>query len=264
MIIKCGPELFACLRDPESREGLQELTKCGDKNSKRVQNQIKELQHMEVPEDSDICSARILDEYPTKQLASFSRSAVIKCANMYKDDDVTPQKPISFNNPPLKMNLNEHSGKWWRTHTDSWDNWDCSFMNFVEATDGDWKLHIEYQVKTAMRGLIRRQLAEYIAAHGIEERQFGTTLVMWDTETTEVWKLLHKTDDARMFAICAKTQIPRPRIDNIFLIVSRTPELSEPSLKEMKVAANERGINWNNFFELKNNNCNNDIPIIPF
>ena len=264
MLIKCGPELIACLGDEESRKGLQALMKCGDPNSERIQKQGKELQHLEIPGDANIASARILDEYPASQLAAFSRSVVQKCSHINKANTLNPQECISFKNEPLAMDISEHKGKWWRTHTNSWDNWDGSYMTFAEAKDGDWELHINYQVETAMRGTIRRTIVENLPADEIRNRQFGTQLIMWDTETTEVWKLLHKTDDARLFVICASTQIPQPRIDSIVLIVSRSPQLSKGSEMEMKQAVQDRGLVWEHFFALDCSKYKEDIPVIPF
>jgi hypothetical protein len=137
-------------------------------------------------------------------------------------------------------------------------------MTFVEAERGDWELHINYQVETAMRGTIRRTIVERIPAEDIEERQFGTRLVMWDTETTEIWKLLHRTEDARLFVIRAATQIPQPRIDSIVLIVSRTPRLSAESEVSMKRAVEERGLQWNHFFALDNGKYIPEAPVLPF
>ncbi len=264
MLFRCGPALIACLLDPESRAGLKALMECSDKNSERMKRQIVECSHMEIPEDANICSVRVLDEYPTRQLAAFSQCVVTKCVLSNKDNDSSPQDCISYINPPMTMDITEHRGKWWRTHTDSWDNWDGSYMTFIEADCGDWELHINYQVETAIRGPIRRTIVENIEANGIKDTQFGTQLVMWDTETTEVWKLLHKTEDARMFVICATTQIPSPRKDSIVLIVSRNPQLSEASANEMKNAVKERGLEWEHFFVLDNSKYKEDIPVIPF
>ena len=264
MFLKCGPELIACLFDEESRKGLKALMTCGDLNSERILKQKKELQHLEIPGDANIASARVLDEYPTRQLAAFSRSVVQKCSHISKAGVVNPQNRISFNNDPMAMDIREHRGKWWRTHTNSWDNWDGSYMTFAEAKDGNWELHINYQVETAMRGTIRRTIVEDLPAEEIRNNQFGTRLVMWDTETTEIWKLLHKTDDARLFVICASTQIPQPRIDSIVLIVSRYPQLSKESEMEMKQAVKERGLSWEHFFTLDCTKYQEDIPAIPF
>ena len=115
-----------------------------------------------------------------------------------------------------------------------------------------------------MRGTIRRTIVENLPADEIRNRQFGTQLIMWDTETTEVWKLLHKTDDARLFVICASTQIPQPRIDSIVLIVSRSPQLSKGSEMEMKQAVQDRGLVWEHFFALDCSKYKEDIPVIPF
>lgn len=264
MIISCGPELMACLIDEESRKGLQALMECGDPNSERIQRQRAELSHLEIPEDANIASARILDEYPTRQLAAFSKSMVQKCSRFNQMNIASPQECISYNGEALNMDMNEHRGRWWRTHTDSWDNWDGSYMTFVETGNGDWKLHINYQVETEMRGTIRRTIVEDISAEGISEKHFGTRLIMWDTETTEVWKLLHQTEDARLFVICASTQIPQPRKDSIVLIVSRSPQLSDNSEREMKLAIEERGLNWDHFFILDNNKYKENVPVIPF
>jgi|GEM_PF-2106146 len=264
MIIKCGPELIACLRDKESRKGLQALMECGNPNSERIQKQEKELKYLEIPGDANIASARILDEYPASQLASFSRSVVQKCSHINQKNVLNPQECISFKGEPMTMDIFEHKGKWWRTHTNSWDNWDGSYMTFAEAKDADWELHINYQVETAMRGTIRRTIVENIPADEIKNSQFGTRLTMWDIETTEVWKLLHKTDDARLFVICASTQIPQSRIDSIVLIISRSPQLSKKSEIEMMQAVKERGLVWEHFFALDCSKYKEDIPVIPF
>jgi len=264
MVIKCGPELIACLRDEESRKGLQALMQCSDPNSERIKKQEKELDHLEIPGDANIASARILDEYPAGPLAAFSRNLIKKCSHVNQTNVPVPQKCISFKNEPLAMDISEHKGKWWRTHTDSWDNWDGSYMTFAEGKDGEWELHINYQVETAMRGTVRRTIVENLPADKIEHNQFGTRLIMWDTETTEVWKLLHKTDDARLFVIRASTQIPQPRIDSIVLIVSRTPQLSEKSEMEMKQAVKDRGLVWDHFSVLDCSKYKEDIPVIPF
>jgi len=264
MLFRCGPELMACLADKESRTGLQALMECGDPNSERIKKQEEELKYLEIPGDANIASARILDEYPATQLAKFSRSVVQKCSNISKAKVLNPQKPIGYNGEPLKMDITEHKGKWWRTHTNSWDNWDGSYMTFVEAGDGDWELHINYQVETAMRGTIRRTIVENLPANEMKERQFGTRLIMWDTETTEVWKLLHQTDDARLFVICASTQIPQPRIDSIVLIISKTPRLSKESEIQMKQAVKDRGLVWEHFFALDCSKYKENIPVIPF
>ncbi len=87
---------------------------------------------------------------------------------------------------------------------------------------------------------------------------------MWDTETKEVWKLLHQTEDARLFVICASTQIPQPRVDSIVLIVSRTPQLSAASEASMREAVADRGLNWDHFFALDNTKYQADAPVIPF
>jgi hypothetical protein len=258
------PELIACLRDEESRNGLRQMMACSDPNAPRILKQVEELKHLEVPGDVNIAIARVLDEYPTRQLAVFSRTVVKNTAHLPMKSVNNPQKCIEFIGEPLAMNLIEHRGKWWRTHTDSWDNWDGSYMTFVEAERGDWELHINYQVETAMRGTIRRTIVERIPAEDIEERQFGTRLVMWDTETTEIWKLLHRTEDARLFVIRAATQIPQPRIDSIVLIVSRTPRLSAESEVSMKRAVEERGLQWNHFFALDNGKYIPEAPVLPF
>ncbi len=264
IVFSCMPELISCMRDAESRKGLMELMACSDPNSPRIRNQAEELRHLEVPGDVNIASARVLDEYPTSQLAAFSRSVMQRCSNLNKISVTNPQKCIEFYGDPLAMKLADHRGTWWRTHTDSWDNWDGSYMNFIEAGQGNWELHINYQVETAMRGTIRRTLVENIPAHGITETQFGTQLLMWDTETREVWKLLHQTDDARLFVIRASTQVPQPRIDSIVLIVSRTPQLSAASETAMKQAVQERGLKWEHFSVLDNTKYQPDAPVIPF
>ena len=79
ILIKSGPELIRCLIDEESREGLKALMDCGNKNSERIKQQVLEFKDMRVPGDSDICSARCLDEYPTPQLAAFSKKVTTKC-----------------------------------------------------------------------------------------------------------------------------------------------------------------------------------------
>ena len=264
MLFKCAPELIACLIDEESRKGLLAMMECGDPNSERIQNQHAELSHLEIPGDANIASARILDEYPSRQLAAFSSSVLQKCTIINQANTPNPQECISFNGEPLKMDISEHKGKWWRTHTDSWDNWDGSYMTFAKASNNDWELHINYQVESAMRGTIRRTIVENIPEDGIKERQFGTRLIMWDTETTEVWKLLHKTEDARLFVICASTQIPQPRKDSIVLIVSSSPQLSEQSEQEMKQAVQDRGLVWDHFFALDCSKYKEDAPVIPF
>jgi hypothetical protein len=264
ILFLCMPELIACLRDEESRRGLQEMMACSDPEAPRIQKQAEELKHLEVPGDVNIAIARVLDQYPTQQLATFSRMVVEKTAHVPMKKVINPKKCIEFRGEPLPMNLADHQGKWWRTHTDSWDNWHGSYMNFAEAEQGNWELHINYQVETAMRGTIRRTVVESIPAEGIREQQFGTRLIMWDTETTEVWKLLHQTEDARLFVICASTQIPQPRIDSIVLIVSRTPHLSLESEAAMKQALKERGLQWDHFFVLDNHKYRPDAPVIPF
>lgn len=264
ILLSCLPELIACLRDEQSRRGLQEMMLCSDPNTPRIRKQAEELKHLEVPGDVNIAIARVLDEYPTKQLASFSRSVVKNCSHLTKNVVASPQTCIEFRGVPLSMNIADHRGKWWRTHTDSWDNWNGSYMTFAEAEQGNWELHINYQVETAMVGTIRRTIVERISAESIKERQFGTQLTMWDTETTEVWKLLHQTEDARLFVICASTQIPQPRIDSIVLIVSRSPHLSVESEISMKQAVQERGLDWNHFFPLDNDKYQPEAPTIPF
>ncbi len=47
MLIKCAPELIACLLDEESRKGLQAMVECGNPNSERIQSQQAELKHLE-------------------------------------------------------------------------------------------------------------------------------------------------------------------------------------------------------------------------
>lgn len=258
------PELIACLSHKESRKGLQEIMACSNPNAPRMQKQVEELKNFEVPGDVNIAIARVLDEYPTQQLADFSKKLVKKTMHLNKKNIANPQKCIEFIGVPLDMKIEDHRGKWWKTHTASWANWDGSYMTMVKGEGGNWELHINYQVDTAMRGTIRRTLIEDIPANGIEEKQFRTRLTMWDIETTEVWKLLHETEDARMFVIYATTQIPQPRIDNIVLIVSRTPQLSAKSEISMKQAVKERGLNWNHFFQLDNDKYKEDAAVIPF
>lgn len=258
------PELINCLRDEESRKGLQELMSCSDSNAPRIRRQVEELKYLEVPNDVNIAIARVLDEYPTKQLATFSRRVVQKCSHLSMGNIDNPQKIIEFIGDPMTMNLADHRGQWWKTHSASWANWHGSYMTFVEAEQDNWELHVNYQVETAMRGTIRRTLVEKIPVEGIMEKQFGTRLTMWDTETTEIWKLLHQTVDARLFVICATTQIPQPRIDSIVLIVSRTPHLSAESESSMKRAVKERGLEWDHFFVLDNDRYQPSAPVIPF
>jgi len=42
---------------------------CSDPNNPFIQKQVKELKNFEVPGDVNIAIARVLDEYPTQQLA---------------------------------------------------------------------------------------------------------------------------------------------------------------------------------------------------
>lgn len=264
MILKCGKELLACFMDKESRDGLMAMMECANPDSERIRKQIEELKHHEIPSDPNIAIARILDEYPTVQIANFSKAMVQKCSHLNQKKVTSPNSALSYIGEPLKMDISEHEGRWWRTHTDSWDNWDGSYMTFAEAKNGNWNLHINYQVDTALRGTIRRTIVEDIPFNGIKDNSFDTRLEMWDTETNEVWKLLHKTEDARLFVICAKTQVPQPRIDNIVLIVSKTPKLSKSSKEEMRREIQKRGLNWNHFFELNNDKYKKDVPVIPF
>jgi len=264
LVIRCGPELIRCLIDEESREGLKALMDCGNKNSERIKRQELEFKDMRVPGDSDICSARCLDEYPTKQLAAFSKKVTEKCKHAFKEENTIPTEFINFKGLPQPMNISDHEGTWWRSYTNAWDSWGGSRLEFTPQENGDWNLHIEHQVKTAKRGLIRRTLVEHIAKEGITESQFGTRLVMWGTETTEVWKLLYQTEDVRVFAICATTEKPRLRIDSIVLVISRSKEIPEASLIELKSAIEERGYAWEHFTKIDNESYTPNLPILPY
>lgn len=264
IVIHCGPELIRCLADKESREGLKALMDCGNKESDRIKQQEIEFKNMKVPGDSDICSARCLDEYPTPQLAAFSKKVTTKCKHAFKEENEVPTEYIEFKGSPLTMNLKEHEGLWWRSYTNAWDSWGGSRLRFEPQDNGDWHLHIEHQVKTAMRGLIRRTLVEHIEKEGINQQQFGTRLVMWETETTEVWKLIYQTNDIRVFAICATTKNPRLRIDSIVLVISRNKEIPEESLKQLKFAIEEKGYKWEHFSKIDNESYDPNIPVLPY
>jgi|AntAceMinimDraft_3_1070362.scaffolds.fasta_scaffold02169_2 hypothetical protein len=264
ILIKSGPELIRCLIDEESREGLKALMDCGNKNSERIKQQVLEFKDMRVPGDSDICSARCLDEYPTPQLAAFSKKVTTKCNHAFKKDDIVPTEFVNFEGAPLPMDLNEHEGVWWRSYTNAWDSWAGSRLKFDPQENGDYHLHIEHQVKTAKRGLIRRTLVEQIEKEGITTSQFGTRLVMWGTETTEVWKLLYKTEDVRAFAICATTEKPRLRIDSIVLVISREQEIKEVSLEKLKSAIEKRGYSWEHFTKIDNESYTSNLPVLPY
>ena len=264
LVSECTSELMSCGADEVCQGGMNCLMECGDPTSTRIIKQTEELWQIEVPGDSDLCSVRCIDEYPSPLLATFSRCVVGQCADTYPESDSTPQVCREFTGSPLEMNLAEHLGPWWRTHTNSWDRWNCSRIDFVETKEKEWELHIDYQVTTAAGSPIRRTLVEHIPAQGIIPNQFGTRLVMWDTETTEKWELLHSTGDARMFAICATTLQPRPRNDRLVLIFSREPRLSEASLAAMKDAAEARGLPWSHFVSLDNTNCDDQVPTVPF
>ena len=264
ILIHCGPELIRCLIDSESREGLKALMDCGNKESERIIQQKIEFKDMRVPGDSDICSARCLDEYPTAQLAAFSKKVTTKCNHAFKEENEVPTEFINFKGSPLPMNISEHEGSWWRSYTNAWDSWAGSRLKFAPQENGNWNLHIEHQVKTAKRGLIRRTLVEHIEKEGITETQFGTRLVMWGTETTEVWKLIHKTEDVRVFAICATTEKPRLRIDSIVLVISRDQEIPKESLEDLKSAIEKRGYTWEHFSKIDNESYTPDLPVLPY
>lgn len=264
ILIHSGPELIRCLIDEESREGLKALIECGDRNSERIRHQEREFKHMCVPGDSDICSARCLDEYPTPQLAAFSRKVTEKCKHAFKGENMVPTEFINFKGAPLHMDIYEHEGLWWRSYTNAWDSWGGSRLTFEPQENGDWHLHIEHQVKTAMRGQIRRTLVEHIGKAGITNSQFGTRLVMWDTETNEVWQLLYKTEDVRVFSICATTEKPRLRIDSIVLVLSRNKEIPESSLAELKCEIEKRGYIWEHFTKIDNESYTPDLPVLPY
>lgn len=264
ILIHCGPELVRCLMDSESREGLKALMDCGDKDSDRIKTQEIEFKNMKVPGDSDICSARCLDEYPTTQLAAFSKKVTTKCKHAFKDKNEVPTEFVDFLGSPLPMNIHEHEGYWWRSYTNAWDSWGGSKLEFASQDNGNWNLHIQHQVKTAKRGMIRRTLVEHIEKEGITEYQFGTHLIMWGTETTEVWKLIYKTEDIRVFAICATTEEPRLRKDSIVLVVSREQEIPKDSLEKLKNAIENRGYTWKHFSKIDNESYDPNLPVLPY
>jgi len=264
IMTSCTSQMIACVSDETCNAGLKCLTECGDPNSDRIKKQKEDFKYHDVPGDSDICSSNCLDRYPSKLLAAVSRCVVNKCSHTYSKDDKVPQKCNSFFGKTETMHLKNHSGKWWRTHTSSWDRWNCSTMKFIKQPNNDWKLYISYQIKTGKGKTIGRRIVEHIAKDGINEDYFATILTMWDTKTTERWKLLHSTKDARMFAICATTRKPRLRKDQILLIISRNKQLSPASLISMKAVAKKLGIPWKHFYPLKNNNCNFNIPVVPY
>ena len=131
-LIKCLPQLQACLHEASCKKWIHQIQECTNPNSEARQESANKFSHVQYPNDASYCTYLAFDMLTTDTALNFleciGNSACLERAT--HSDRCATDKELSDALPFETVPPSVWQGQWRKLFTTGWDLWPCQWTVF--------------------------------------------------------------------------------------------------------------------------------------